>query len=136
LDTGNWFKEFRDQFSTYMEGGPDVDEKLPAPVQGMFKKIVDGLRPPGFGDPFPDNPPGFFGWLASGVVSNADKVANEAGFWFYKDLYDNWGTINQYSFSIDKFFKAHSIDPSMMNEYNNHNQFHPHVGAAVTGPKK
>jgi hypothetical protein len=136
-DAGIWDKGFRDQFSTYMEGGPDVAKQIPAETQGMFKRIIGGFRGGAFIDPFRDNPPGFFGWVASGVVSHADKVANEAGFWFYKDLYDNWGTIGGTdSFSIGKFFKAHAIDLRMMNEYNNPNQFHPYVGRAVTGPQK
>jgi hypothetical protein len=122
-----------------MEGGPDLPKAIPAPALSTLKSIVDRLRGQGgFGDPFPTNPPGFFGWLASGVVSNADKVANEAGFWFYKDLYDNWEKlgVDRYSFSINTFFKAHGIDLRMMNEYNNPNQFPPYVGAAVEGPKK
>ncbi len=75
-----------------------------------------------------------------GYRSYADLAANEAGFLFYQDLYDNWGkknyTATDYSFKIDKFFTDHHLKLEDFNEYNNPNKFHPYLDKWITHGRK
>jgi hypothetical protein len=135
-------RAFRDAFGTYMEGGPDAD-KLTKEQKQMYLKLLNSqdFRPPpeGSTDPIDLNAPGFYGWLSSGVVSYADKHANEAGYWFYQDLFKNWGMINQgFTFGIAAFFIKHKLSLWNLNEYHfgNENKYHPYMDKNVLGPKR
>jgi hypothetical protein len=131
-------KGIRDRFGLFLEGDPALTAKFPGKehqiMWSWIKDHVDGLFNI-FGEA-----PGRHGWLASGIVSYADMAANEAGYQFYKELYDNWAKWaekpNNYKFNIDAFFKRKNIDLETLNEYKNPNKFHPYLDKWVEGPKK
>lgn len=94
----------RCEYGAYMEGNPALFEERRRRYRVMAQEWIPGFR---FG---------YFGSWATGVVSFADGEANEAGYVFYRSLFDD---PEGYRFAVENF----STQLPLMNEANNPNLY-------------
>ncbi|MGC4004012.1 MAG: hypothetical protein QM811_13175 [Pirellulales bacterium] len=117
----------RDNFGRYLEGGELLDPQGKPLGAAETKKLESGFNFAAsvyFGGALGlQNWKGHFGSGSSGVISNADVVANKFGFEFYREILNHYKnkTLGQYKFKFSDF------DIKQLNEGHNPSTFIPEI---------